>query len=328
MPVLGLRVLHFDPSQLGLLFTSLGAGSVAGATFIIPWLRARYSSNTLITLANLLVVLVYVSMAFVRQKEPFFVVAALAGAGWTLSASELWVAAQRSMPGWARGRMNATVIMVSQGAMVFGGVIWAYSAATAGVQNTLVGAAVVLAISLVLASPLSINFTEALNFDPGPVKDLSHKLIPALQRDHGSLSITMEFKIGSMRRREFVNLMREVRLIHLRNGANRWGLHEDLPRPNTFRLEMVVPSWNDHLLQLERMTKAEEEVLKKAWNLHLGTSPPEERSYLSMSKELRTLRQRYFHPSTLPTSTLDLGIQEIQRLHLPAECDREKESSI
>jgi MFS family permease len=91
MPVLGLRVLHFDPSQLGLLFTSLGAGSVAGATFIIPWLRARYSSNTLITLANLLVVLVYVSMGFVRQKEPFFVVAALAGFGWTLSASELWV---------------------------------------------------------------------------------------------------------------------------------------------------------------------------------------------------------------------------------------------
>src|ERR1700738_1798574 len=47
MPVLGLRVLHFDPSQLGLLFTSLGAGSVAGASFIIPWLRVRYSSNTL-----------------------------------------------------------------------------------------------------------------------------------------------------------------------------------------------------------------------------------------------------------------------------------------
>jgi MFS family permease len=45
MPVLGLRVLHLDPSQLGLLFTSLGAGSIAGAAFIIPWLRARYSSK-------------------------------------------------------------------------------------------------------------------------------------------------------------------------------------------------------------------------------------------------------------------------------------------
>ena len=37
-------------------------------------------------------------MALVRQLEVFFVVAALAGVGWTLSASELWVAAQHAMP--------------------------------------------------------------------------------------------------------------------------------------------------------------------------------------------------------------------------------------
>jgi MFS family permease len=286
-PVIGLRVLYLSPSSLGLLLTSMSAGSVCAAVVIIPWLRSRFCPNTLTVLANLLVLLVYVMMAIVRQAGPFFLFAALGGVGWTLSASELWVATQRAIPSWARGRMNATVIMVSQGAMAFGGVIWGYFATTAGVQNTLVGAAVGLLISLVLAYPLSINFTEALNFDPGPVKDLSHKLISTLQRGHGPFSITMEFKIDSMRRREFVNLMREVRLIHLRNGAHRWGLHEDLARPNTFRLEMVVPSWNGHLLQLERMTKAEEELLRKAWSLHLGTSPPEERSYISMSKELR-----------------------------------------
>src|SRR3984893_15956930 len=33
---------------------------LAGAVFIIPWLRARYSPNTLVVSANLLVVLVYV----------------------------------------------------------------------------------------------------------------------------------------------------------------------------------------------------------------------------------------------------------------------------
>jgi hypothetical protein len=33
--------------------------------------------------------------------ELFLVVAALAGVGWTLSGSELWVAAQRAMPSWS-----------------------------------------------------------------------------------------------------------------------------------------------------------------------------------------------------------------------------------
>jgi hypothetical protein len=35
-------------------------------------------------------------------------------------------------------------------------------------------------------------------------------------------------------------------LIHLRNGAIGWRLHEDLTRSNTFRLEFVVRSWNEH----------------------------------------------------------------------------------
>jgi MFS family permease len=128
MPVVGLQVLHLGSSQLGLLFTSMGAGSVFGAVFVISWLRARFSPDSVTLAANLLIVLAYMLMAFVRQAEVFFVVAALAGVGWTLSASELWVAAQRAMPSWARGRMNATVIMISQAAMVFGGVIWSSAA--------------------------------------------------------------------------------------------------------------------------------------------------------------------------------------------------------
>ncbi len=47
MPVVGLKVLHLSSSNLGLLFTSMGAGSVVGAVFIIPWLRARLSPDCL-----------------------------------------------------------------------------------------------------------------------------------------------------------------------------------------------------------------------------------------------------------------------------------------
>jgi len=46
-------------------------------------------------------------MAFVRQPSIFMIVAALAGIGWTLGSSELWVAGQRAIPGWARRRMSA-----------------------------------------------------------------------------------------------------------------------------------------------------------------------------------------------------------------------------
>jgi MFS family permease len=161
MPVVGLKVLELSSSYLGLLFTSLGAGSVIGAVFILPWLRASLSPNSLTVTANLLLVVVYLSMALVRQTEVFFGIAALAGVGWTIAASELWVAVQRVMPSWARGRLNATVIMISQGAMALGGVIWGSAGAIMGTDHALVGAAVLFLASQVLARRLSLNFAGA-----------------------------------------------------------------------------------------------------------------------------------------------------------------------
>jgi hypothetical protein len=78
-------------------------------------------------------------MALVRRPFVFLVVAALAGMGWTLSASELSVASQRAMPDWARGRMNATIVMVAQAATALGGVIWGLAAHSAGIVPTFLG---------------------------------------------------------------------------------------------------------------------------------------------------------------------------------------------
>jgi MFS family permease len=166
IPVVGLKGLQLGPSGFGLLFASMGGGSVLGAVFIFPWLRARFSPDSLTLWANLLVVVTYVLMSLVRQTEAFFLVAALAGMGWTLSASELWVAAQRAMPSWGRGRMNAAVMMISQGAMVLGGMTWGSIAAMGGPTCALCWAAVLFLVSLILAARLSINFTRNLTANP------------------------------------------------------------------------------------------------------------------------------------------------------------------
>src|SRR3984957_10816402 len=290
IPVIGLKSLHLNASQLGLLFTSQGIGSVAGAVVIIPWLRARYSSNVLIVLANLLVAVVYVLMAFVREPWLFFAVAAMAGVGWTLSASELWVAAQRAMPSWVRGRMSATVMMVSQGAMAIGGVIWGSAVTTAGPAYSLLAAAALLLVSLVLAGPLSIDFTDNLDLDPAPVTTASYRLLYTPKPTDGPVSICVEFNVDRVRAPEFVHIMREVRLIHLRNGAYRWQLHKDLTCTSTYRLEMTVASWNEHLMQFERMTKFDKDLLEKAWSFHTGETMPAERIYLSLNKDLHQRR--------------------------------------
>jgi len=312
IPVIGLKELRLQPCSLGLLFASMAAGSVFSAIFVLPRAREKLSSNTLIVLGNLLVALVYVLMALVRQRELFLVVAALAGAGWTLSASELWVAAQRSMPSWARGRMNATVIMLSQGAIALGGIVWGFSSQAAGVNVTLIVAAVAMALSLLLAIPLSINFTTSLSFDPPPISCVMMPLVNNPEPRDGPVAITFEIEIDRLRGREFLRLMREVRLIHRRNGAFSWRLDEDLTRSNIYRIEMMVPSWSGYLLQRERLTKAEQETINKVWRLHVGEDVPEERYYLCANRELDARGTTVAHFPSMPTAPLDLCAQEVQ----------------
>jgi len=301
LPVVGLKKLHLSPSNLGLLFTSMGIGSVIAATIILPWARARFSPNTLTRLAALLGSAVSFLMAFIREEPLFLVVAALAGIGWTVSAAELWVAAQRAMPGWARGRMNATVIMISQGAMALGGILWGTIAATAGVQSSLLVQAIAILIVLGLMSllghPWSIDFTMTAdpNAVPATVMNVGYKMLYRPQAKDGPVLVTQEFELDRAGGAKFVELMREVRLVYLRNGAYSWQLFEDPSRYNTFRMEVMVPSWTQYLLQQDRMTKADREIIQQAESLHVGPSPPEVRMYLGVNKEL--LSYKYKEPA-------------------------------
>src|SRR6516225_6740307 len=184
MPVIGLTELHLPASHLGYLFTSMAVGSVISGAFIIPWARARYSPQRITTVANVVLLFNFCLMVLVHRPFVFLVVAAFGGMGWTLSASELWVASQRAMPAWARGRMNATMVMVSQGATALGGVIWGFTAHHAGVVPTFLGAAVFgllirIIVRVVPGLKISIDFTKSLSFEAAPATLISQHLDPA-----------------------------------------------------------------------------------------------------------------------------------------------------
>jgi MFS family permease len=307
VPVVGLKELHLDPSNLGLVFTCMGIGSVLGAVFILPWARARFHSNTVTVLANVLVAIVFLMMGTVRETSLFLVAAGLAGTAWTMAASELWVAGQRAMPSWARGRMNATIIMAAQGAMALGGIVWGFSVSIWGVEWTLIVACLLQLASLVVQFRLSIDFTSTLDFEPAPVAGASHKLIHIPAPHDGPVAIMIDVEIDHTRGLGMIDVLREVRLIHLRNGAFSWRLHEDLSRPNTYRMEMLYPSWTEYLLMQERMTKSEREIIDKARSFHVGVNPPDFRHFLCVNRELHTQRHQVTRPSSMPEAPLSVG---------------------
>jgi hypothetical protein len=56
--------------------------------------------------------------------------------------------AQRSIPNSLRGRISALMMVLSQGAMALGAIIWGVGAQIAGTRNTLVAAAFLFLIAV------------------------------------------------------------------------------------------------------------------------------------------------------------------------------------
>ena len=67
-------------------------------------------------------------------------------------------------------------------------------------------------------------------------------------------------------------------------------------------MEIVVPSWKQHLLQLERMTKNEKDILLKLRSLRTDPNPPQEWISLSLEKEVLNRRIR---PGGLPPGYIE-----------------------
>jgi MFS family permease len=269
LPAVGLKALHLNSSHLGILFTSMAIGSLVGAVFVVPWARERFTPNEVTIVASLLMAAVYILMAAIRHLEIFMAVAALAGMGWTLAASELWVVAQQAMPGWTRGRLNAAQIMVSQGGIALGGLMWGAAAAFTGFEYTLLLATLLVCFNLSVTGPLSIDIVKSLDAEPAHPPRIPI-FSEAPNPDDGPIAVIAEVTVNDDDRNRFLDLVRELRLVYLRNGASSVRLYESLSDHSIFRMEAVATTWREHLLLHTRMTKTERDILDRVLQLHTG----------------------------------------------------------
>jgi hypothetical protein len=145
---------------------------------------------------------------------------------------------------------------------------------------------------VIAAIPLSVNFTRTLDLSVVPVTGFSHKILIVPKADDGPVVIHYDIEVDRARSREFLETMKHARMVYLRNGAFSWRLHEDLGRANIYRMEIMVPSWNQYLLQVERLTKAEKTILERVRNYHTGSDSLTEQMFLCVNKELHSKPRR------------------------------------
>jgi Transmembrane secretion effector len=191
------------------------------------------------------------------------------------------VAGQRVIPDWIRGRINATHMMVSQGGLSLAGILWGTLAMQLGAEWALFSASALGIVSAVTARRWSIDFSAEINPEPDP---LSHENFgPYLpDRDDGPITTALEIEIAPENHIRFFRLMKQIRLVFLRNGAFSARLDQDMANPNRFRLQSMVSSWAAHQRLGQRITRDEHALWSELWSLHAGQESPAPKRYLGI----------------------------------------------
>ena len=273
LPLVAKVELHRESSGFGLLLGCLGAGSIVGA-LIMRQLRQLLTPEAIVTAAVVVFGLANMALAYLESFGAVALVLLAAGIAWMSVNANLNTAAQTSVPAWVRARAMALYLLVFQGAMAVGSVIWGEVASRFGLRTTLLIAGITLCIAaavtarLRLTNPLEHDITPSLHL-PEPA------LLVERHPDHGPVLVTVEYRIDPEHGSKFAQSMDAVRRIRRRDGAIRWGLFEDAATSGRYIETFVVESWAEHLRQHERMTVADRAFESEAFAFHLGSDPPE-----------------------------------------------------
>jgi MFS family permease len=128
LPLL-VRHRQLAASDFGVWMGAYGVGGIVAAFVLLPALRSRFSSNRILTGATLLFAGLTSALTLVEDRWAIGVVLLLSGAAWLTALSTLAVAGQRAFPNWVRARSSALALLVLQGALAAGALIWGQVAA-------------------------------------------------------------------------------------------------------------------------------------------------------------------------------------------------------
>jgi hypothetical protein len=159
-----------------------------------------------------------------------------------------------------RARLLAIFMLITQGALAAGSVVWGMVASRATVETALLAAG--LATCATAALGLLARF-------PDQIADLTpwnHWRMPAIgpsatgALDGGPVLVTVEYHVGADDVDGFLQAIRRYGRVRRRDGASRWGIFRDLEHPDVYLESFLVASWAEHLRQHARLTRADSAV--------------------------------------------------------------------
>jgi hypothetical protein len=241
---------------------------------LLPRLRRRLSVDALTALATLVFAAASATLATVHDARLAGVVLVAAGIAWMAVMSTINTAAQTAVSGWVRARALAVSLLVIQGSMALGAVVWGAVAARAGIPAALLGGAGGLGLGLVVVGRFRLEQHAGLDLTPSPSALPPPPRLDAESLADGPVLVTVEYVIDPERADAFLEAMQDLGRVRRRDGAQLWGVFRDAAHPARFVETFTADSWIEHLRQHERITVSDRVLRDVARSFHVGSEPP------------------------------------------------------
>jgi len=284
LPLLAKHELALDSIGFGLLLGSFGAGAIIGGIVILPRLR-KASVESLITASIVLLAIVTLTMGYVRVFDLACVVMGLGGVAYITILSKFYIIGIKSAPKWIGARVLAVYLLVLNGGLVVGSVIWGTVANTFGIPVTLLVASLALAATIIARKPYSSKLLDDLDFTPAS----DHWSLPPQssidpKQDDNRALVTIEYKnIDPKLSHEFERSVHELGRILKSEGMAYWELFQD-PSDISHYIEIrIADTWTDHMRQHENVTKNVQDMENRILELIKDCPPPTILHYIGKS---------------------------------------------
>jgi MFS family permease len=251
--------LHGSPLGYGFLLAFFGSGAVLGA-LVMPRLRARLSAAGVLTTALAVLSGTLLATGLLQSLGVLCACMAIGGSAWILLISTLNTMIQQSAPSWARARVLAVFLLVSQGSVALGSVVWGFAAELRGLAFTFLLASAGTAASILLRlfarlPHVDVDLSPWVHWNaPTPAEGLDY------DPDDGPVLVTIEYRVDPDQAAAFLNAVHRLGRLRRRDGASRWGVFRDTQSPDRYVESFLVSSWAEHLRQHERSVRADRPV--------------------------------------------------------------------
>ncbi|WP_114800865.1 MFS transporter [Moraxella canis] len=278
LPLVARTLLQGDARFYGIMLGLVGIGAIVGAV-ILPKIRARFSADQMLLCAAFITGLVMLALSASPPKAVALLLLLFLGVAWITALTTLNSLTQGILPNWVRGRALALYLMVFNGAMTLGSVIWGAVATQIGLVETLIASGICLLISSLLTYKIKLPND---NLDTTPSNHWAPPVVNTpIDPNDGPVMIQIMYQPKPEHQEAFLKTIYQLSTQRYKDGAYQWGIMKCTDEVDVYLEYFFVESWQEHMRQHQRVSSADAALQAQILEYLKPNTQPEVRHYLT-----------------------------------------------